>query len=331
MNIRIGKDFNQSPGVREKELKLPLVSVVVPAFNASCFIDDCLDSVYAQTGSFNLDVIVVDDGSTDNTVSRVRSGGRALRCVKQPNRGPAAARNAALRLAQGDYIAFLDSDDLWPEGKLERQVKLLESNPDVGLVFGDCRQFDAHGYFADTLFQSSNCDVDFWGDQLYVVNAYAKLMGGNFITTGAVLMRRVCMDAVGVFDEGLRLVEDFEYWLRIALEYPLAHLDDICLLRRRHNENSSSDAVAMALAGLRVLEVHRRRYDAAARARGVSLRSCLAHDYQKLGHLYMRHGAHREAARAYLRGCYGAASFRSAYYFVFAVANMIGLMQSRMN
>jgi glycosyltransferase involved in cell wall biosynthesis len=296
----------------------PLVSVVVPTYNSAAYIGECLDSVFRQSGPFALDVIVVDDGSTDDTVAQVRNGYPA-RCIEQANRGPAAARNVALGLARGDYVAFLDSDDLWPDGKLARQVEVLQRHPDVGLVFGDCRQFDENGPRAQTLFESGGLGAAFWGDPLYVIDPYAKLMRGNFITTGSIVMRRTCVATVGQFDESLRLVEDLEYWLRIALRYPIAHLDDVCLLRRRHAENTSRDPIAMSLAFLRVLEKHRQNHLADAKAQGASLRRRLAREYQELGHLHLRRGARTDAAGAYLRALRTRPSVRSLYYLLSAL------------
>lgn len=306
----------------------PLVSVVIPAYNAEAYIRECLDSVYAQEGGYPLDVIVVDDGSTDATVARIDEV-YPLRCVLQANRGPAAARNTALDLAEGEYVAFLDSDDTWPPSKLQRQMALLEARPEVGLVFGDCWQFDANGPFPETLFQESGKDGSFWGDPVVVRNPYAKLMEGNFVTTGSVVMRRVCLENVGFFDEDLRLVEDLEYWLRVALEYPIAHLDEVCLLRRRHGENTSRDQVAMSLAYLGVLEKHRHRFGARIRAQGASVARRIAREYQELGHLYARRGMHADASRAYLRALFRWPSARPLYYLGTALAARAGRAEGR--
>lgn len=297
----------------------PRVTVVIPAYNSERFIPECMESVYSQQGGYPLDVIVVDDGSTDGTVDRIR-GQYPLRCLTQANRGPAAARNAALEVARGEYVAFLDSDDIWPPGKLERQLELLESHPHVGMVFGDCRQFDDSGPFPETLFESGRRDEAFWGDPLRVRKPYAKLMEGNFVTTGSVVMRRECVEQVGRFDEGLRLVEDLEYWLRVALGYPIAHVDEVCLLRRRHGDNTSRDQVAMSRAFLRVLEDHHRRYGDSIRAQGAPVARRIAREYQELGHLYARRGLRTNALRAYFQALIRRPGPRNVYYLGAALA-----------
>jgi len=106
----------------------PAVSIVIPAFNASWCIRRAVDSVLAQTFT-DFELIVVDDGSTDETAEILRSYGDALRVVSQPNGGMSCARNAGIRIARGRYIAFLDADDRWLPAKLERQVKLLDDRP----------------------------------------------------------------------------------------------------------------------------------------------------------------------------------------------------------
>jgi glycosyltransferase involved in cell wall biosynthesis len=305
-----------------------LVSVIVPSYAAEAFICDCLNSIFAQTGPFELDVIVVNDGSSGDALQRVCST-FPLRFVEQPHRGPAAARNTAMRMAQGEYVAFLDSDDLWPAGKLTRQLTLLQANPDVGLVFGDCRQFNDDGPFAQTLFEN-RWDSKFWGDPLYVIDPYAKLLDGNFITTGSVVMRRDCIDIVGFFDENLRLVEDLDYWLRTSLHFRLAHLDEVCLLRRRHLKNASHDQVAMTLAYLRVLDDHVRRYGAIAQSQGANPRKLRHNAYQELGHQYMRDAAYRDAAVAYVRSLNVRPSVRGLYYLLTALLSGIGFVGNKL-
>src|SRR5579864_8740685 len=114
----------------------PQVSVVIPAYNAARFLGDAIQSVLNQTYS-NFEVVVVNDGSTDDTESVVRSFGDRLFYVKQANKGVSAARNEGIKRARGQYVAFLDSDDVWLPTKLAEQIPFLEQNPEVGLVYSD--------------------------------------------------------------------------------------------------------------------------------------------------------------------------------------------------
>lgn len=311
------------------ETTSPLVSVVVPTFNSSAYIADCLRSIYAQEGNFELDVIVVDDGSFDDTVSIIEGTGYKLRCVQQPNAGPAAARNSALAIARGEFIAFLDSDDIWPPKKLAGQLELLKAHPDIGLIFGDCRQFDSDGEFPKTLFESEQLDYEFWGDTLYVRDPYEKLLQSNFVTTGSILMRRACIDEVGVFDEGLRLVEDLEYWLRISLAFPIAHTDAVCLLRRRHAENTSRHRIAMAKAFLQVLQTHSRLYTDRIPISKRDLKRHLKDAHQTLGHMYSKDNSFMDGARSYWRAWRSKPNLRSLYYLLSAIFSAVSQRSQR--
>jgi glycosyltransferase involved in cell wall biosynthesis len=235
---------------------MPQVSVVIPAYNAADHIEACLASVFHQHISPSPEVIVVNDGSTDATLEKLRST-TGLVCLTQSNRGPAAARNAAIAYARGAYIAFLDADDLWPEDKLQKQIDLLQRHPDAAMCFGDCRQFDGERRWPHTLFEEAGHGRCAWGEGPYVPDAYARLLRNNFITTGSVVVRRQVLEDLGGFDPSLRLVEDLELWLRIARRHPIIWSEDICLLRRRHTGNLSREAEAMSLAYLKVLQRQR--------------------------------------------------------------------------
>src|SRR6266852_6361254 len=118
----------------------PLVSVIIPAYNAERFIDETLESVFKQTHD-HLELILVDDGSTDGTGAQVRAYGDRVRFIRQVNAGAGAARNRGLEVATGDYIAFLDADDLWRPEKLEVQLEIAARNPESGLIACDGVRF----------------------------------------------------------------------------------------------------------------------------------------------------------------------------------------------
>lgn len=234
----------------------PTVSVIIPAHDAQAWLAECLASVSAQDFGGELEIVVVDDGSRDNTAAIARAHAHVhagTRCLQQPQRGPSAARNAGVAASSGEFIAFLDADDLWPEGKLAAQLQLLAAQPAAALVFGDCRQFDAQGPWPRTEFAAGGFGAAAWGSSGLVPDAYGALLTENFITTGSVVMRRSAWAAAGGFAEDLRLVEDLELWLRVARRQALAWCERVCLLRRRHGHNTSRDGEAMSLAFLEVL------------------------------------------------------------------------------
>lgn len=234
-----------------------LVSVVIPARNAAGFIDECLASAASQQGPFGLQVIVIDDGSEDDTAERAATH-PGVQVLTTPGRGPAAARNAGLAVARGDFVAFLDADDLWPGGKLARQLAALQQVPEAAFVFGDCRQFDARGQRSQTEFEAGGLGEQAWGPGPLLPDAYKRLLSAGFVTTGSVVARREALAEAGGFNEALRLVEDLDLWLRLARRAPVAWVADVCLLRRLHEHNASRDPLAMATAYVEVLQAQDR-------------------------------------------------------------------------
>lgn len=268
----------------------PAVSVVIPAHNAQAYLADCLASVRTQVGEFELETLVVDDGSTDDTAA-IAARYPDVKCISQPNRGPSAARNAGVAMARGEFIAFLDADDLWPPGKLAAQLETLRQHDDAAMAFGDCRQFDSSGARPRTEFEASGLGTAAWGAGGLVPNAYERLLAENFITTGSVVLPRAVLAEVGGFAEDMRLAEDLELWLRIACRHPIAWCGQVCLLRRRHAANTSRDAEAMGQAYLDVLN----RQGAAAPA--ATIRRLAASEYRRLAKAALAQGQMGQALR----------------------------------
>lgn len=272
-----------------------LVGVVIPAHNAAAFLGECLDSVVAQAGPLQLDIVVVDDGSTDQTadVARAHESVRVIRLGV--NQGPSAARNAGIAATRGEFVAFLDADDLWPAGSIAARVEVLQRHPAAALVFGDCRQFDDHGPRPRTLFEAGGLGAAAWGSGEIVPDGYQRLLADNFITTGTVLVRRAALDAAGGFAQQLRLVEDLDLWLRVARLHPLAWCRQTCLLRRRHGRNLSRDPRAMSLAYLEVLRRQTLRPDVDAPGLAHELTALAAKEQLHLADLALASGRSAEA------------------------------------
>ena len=197
-----------------------LVSVIVPVFNGETHLAAALDSVLAQR--VPLDLLVVDDGSTDGTSDVLRGFGDRVRSVRQEHSGAAAARNRGLALARGSLLAFLDADDLWTAGKLARQIETLRAVPNLEAVFGHM--------------------VEFYSDEL-TASERAALQCNSApapgYTAGTLLIRRAAFARVGPFSTEWRIGE-FVDWYARATEARLrtALLPDIFLHRRLHRSNS---------------------------------------------------------------------------------------------
>jgi glycosyltransferase involved in cell wall biosynthesis len=213
----------------------PLVSVIVPTYNSAGFIRESLDSVLAQTFK-DFEIIVVDDGSTDDTAKLLAAYRDSLRVIKKENGGPASARNAGIREARGELIAFQDADDLWTPDKLELQVACLAQHPEAALVHSDCIHFDGERT---------------WGthkERGYTVPTgmvFDRLLTDHFIGMPAVLARRACLEAVGLFDESLVGNEDYNLYLRLARKYPFQYVDKVLVRLRSHGQNLSDNLEVM--------------------------------------------------------------------------------------
>lgn len=191
----------------------PLVSVIMPAYNAERYIAESINSVCAQTYP-DWELIVIDDGSTDNTASVVRRLATAdtrIHLITQPNGGPARARNAGIAVARGDLVAFLDSDDLWVPHKLTAQIVAIDSEA-VDLVFSDGWIFPEDEVAAET--------QSFWmvAGRFSGAEMFRLGFAGNRISVLSVLARRDALARVGFFDEDVRVssCEDYDLWMRLA-------------------------------------------------------------------------------------------------------------------
>src|SRR5688572_15366487 len=172
----------------------PLVSVVIPAYNAARFLPRAVESVLNQSYR-PLEVTVIDDGSTDDTARVLEPYRGAIHYLRQPNGGPARARNQGIAQTRGELVAFLDADDLWLPNKLSIQVRSLQDNPRAGVVHSDTFYLDN-----TTGVQSrrGNPPTDFTGD------CYPLMFQRNRITLSTVVVRRECLEQVGGFDERIR-------------------------------------------------------------------------------------------------------------------------------
>jgi glycosyltransferase involved in cell wall biosynthesis len=216
---------------------MQLVSVVIPAYNASRTITAALESVFAQTFT-DYDVIVVDDGSTDDTSARVAAWGDRLRFVRQANGGPGAARNAGLKHADGRLVAFLDADDVWMPRKLERQVAYFERYPETGLLHSAALVSRTPGRTLLETRDATPLDAPIDAPR----HVFCELFQGSLeINTLTAMTTRDVLAAVGGFDERRELhVEDWDLWLRIASRYAVGYLPEPLAIHRPGGVMSSA-------------------------------------------------------------------------------------------
>ncbi len=214
------------------------ISVIIPTYNRAHYVRLATESALAQTYR-NCEIIVVDDGSTDDTNARLLNLPGNVIYYRQPHSGrPAVGRNTGLRLATGEFVVFLDSDDLFVPDRLERHVARLQSEPQLAWVYSDTE------YFADNggIVRAGEDNTGSWpSDRPAQGRVFAALLVTNFIPLSSVTVRRSCLDAVGIFDESPRLtgVEDYDLWLRIAARYDIGYVPGQLSRMRVHGQNIS--------------------------------------------------------------------------------------------
>lgn len=211
----------------------PTVSVVIPAYNAAPLLPDTIDSVLDQTYA-HVEVIVVDDGSADETPEILADYGDAIRAIRQENAGSASARNRGIEAAEGEYIALLDADDRWLPRKLERQMQQLTTHPDLLWNYTDWLHVD--GTTGETIYRASQVVDHPSGDVL------RPLIGRLFIPPSTEVIRRDVFEEVGLYDESRlhRISEDWEFTLRVAERYPVGYVNEPLVKRPRHPGKKTS-------------------------------------------------------------------------------------------
>jgi glycosyltransferase involved in cell wall biosynthesis len=206
----------------------PSVSVIIPTYNRGWILKEAVDSVLAQNFQ-GFELIVVDDGSDDNTPEILVSFGNRIKAISQKNKGVSSARNRGIASSFGEYIAFIDSDDLWLPGKLSAQLAFFKNNPDALI-----------------------CQTEeIWvknGKRVNPGKRHKKISGFNFekslelclVSPSAVMMKRRLFDITGLFDETLPACEDYDMWLRVNSRYPIYLIDTPLVVKRGGHKDQLS-------------------------------------------------------------------------------------------
>ena len=286
----------------------PYVSVIVPTHNSAAFIAAALDSVLAQTFT-DYEIIVVDDGSTDDTGEVLRRFDGRIISHRQQNQGASAARNAGIRSARGELVCLLDADDLWRPEKLSRQVAVMAAEPSVGLLFADAKEAEGATVQKASILKTMKFGPDALS-QIPLPDAFRKLLIENFIPTSTVMIRAACFATSGLFDEDLPNAEDRDMWLRMAAHFEIGCVPDVLATKRSHGANISTRTQLALESRVKVWTQSRRRFPSLAPASVYD--ALLADAYQQLGYILLTNADARGARRC------GMASLRCALRHVIA-------------
>ncbi|UCD33432.1 MAG: glycosyltransferase family 2 protein [Desulfobacterales bacterium] len=229
---------------------MPEVSVIIPTFNRAKIVPKAIDSALQQTYR-DYEIIVVDDGSTDNTKAVLEPYDDKIEYRYKDNGGISSARNYGIKLARGRYVALLDSDDYWLDKKIERQMACFWDNPSYGMVATRCSSFDIDGNFDTVEPQGKIRAKNRPGKSGWI---YQDLFYRNFIRTSSVVIKRDCFAKVGLFDESLYQCNDVDMWMRMARAYQVWIINEPLTVYTDNPKGVSTDSLEGRGTYLRVLE-----------------------------------------------------------------------------
>lgn len=220
---------------------MPKVSVVITAYNSMIYLPETLESVLRQTFT-DFEVLIINDGSSDHIVQWASELVEPrVRLISQENQGVGVARSTGIANAQGEYVAFLDGDDLWEPTKLEKQLRCFEENPQLGLVHTWLAGIDQNSKPTGRV-MGSHIEGEVW----------QQIIERNMVACSSAMVRRCCFETVGVFDKNLRFAEDWDMWIRLAARYHFAVLKEPLVSYREH-PNSKSKKYASRLQDFRTI------------------------------------------------------------------------------
>jgi glycosyltransferase involved in cell wall biosynthesis len=233
-------------------MESPLVSVIVPTYNRAAYLAEAVDSVLNQSYP-HLELLVVDDGSTDNTrdVLNQFAGDRRLHVTYQANAGQSRARNAALAQAQGDFFCFLDSDNVWVSDKLQVSLDAFRDNPDVDVVYGDIITINENGE------ELSRRNMRRFSGAIV-----AEMLKDNCVTMNTAMFRRRCYLEQGGMSETRRVADDYDLWLRYSVFFQFLYLPRFLAKYRVMEDQISSDKSARFESNFQILADFEQQYGA---------------------------------------------------------------------
>jgi len=298
----------------------PGISAIIPAYNSAPFIAQAIASIRAQSHPVD-EIIVVDDGSTDDTAGVVRALGTDIHYLYQPNAGPSAARNQGVSAARGELIAFLDADDQWTPTRIAQQLAVFRQHPEVALVAGDMAEIDPRGnVLVPSVLEQHGIRQTFARlDGSPLPRALATLLEINFIPTGSVLVKRAALQATGGFDTTIHYGEDLEVWAKIAARHALVCLPEVLMLRMRHGANVTRNTTPLLQDLVKVMTAARSWGGVQLREQGADPDRLVARAWADLGYRYFSSGELHAARQAFFASLREKPTLRALFYGAFSI------------
>jgi glycosyltransferase involved in cell wall biosynthesis len=268
---------------------MPQVSVIIPTFNCAALVKEAIESALAQTYR-DFEVIVVDDGSDDDTTSVVAQFGSDIHYLRQTNQGASAARNQGIAMSRGKYIAFLDADDVWKPNKLAEQIPVLERDSSIGLVYSDWAITSENGETKASQLK------DLKPASGYVFDGLVQC---GFILTSGTVVRRSCLEDVGHFDKTLSIAQDYDLWLRICYRWKIELVNKVLVTKRDRNGNLSSNLVKTATERIALFDKALKNFTDMTPATRRLVKNQLAYNHWDVGYYHFDQLSLREARKSF--------------------------------
>ena len=267
-------------------MNTPLVSVIIPSYNHAEYVEQSILSVVNQSYK-NIELIVIEDGSTDHSrnILEVLQKQFGFYLEFQSNQGISKTMNKAIRYAKGKYITGVASDDIWVEGRLEKQVRFMESHPDCSVAVGKALFIDKDGQERDDIVVFSS--ITHPEQQL----KFESLIEDNCIPAGATMFTKEIWEKCGGYNEDTP-IEDWDFWLKIAYENKIAYLDEYLVYYRRHDSNISNNTLKMYVEAWKIVDSWKDKMSPDLRKKVLSRRNSLtfcvlARSYKKEATRYL--------------------------------------------
>lgn len=272
----------------------PKVSVIIPLFNLKEYVGEAIDCVLNQTYP-NIEIIVIDDGSTDQPQTVLNEYKDHIRLITQENRGLSSARNTGIKNSRGEYLVFLDADDgIFPD-KIETEVRTLEKYPEIGWVYGSVLIIDKNkqiiGRLPDENIKSSGRPPE--------GKIFDTLISINIMPVNAVMIRRKVLD-VGLFDESLRSYEDLDFWLRVSAKYEVKYINKPLSFVRFRRDSMQRNTIRFCSNRIRQINKACRLYPDLTRPHRRQISRVLAEVHNNLGLEYYHRHRFVESAHEFL-------------------------------
>lgn len=311
------------------------ISVIIGTYNHGRYIASCIESVLAQTYG-KCEIIIIDDGSTDNTAGVVKPYQDRVNYRHQQNQGRGASRNAGIRMASHEWIAFLDADDLWEPTKIEKQVAAIVAHPDIDLIVTNACWFDNDRVVKADYFKTMRLfhqqKIERHGTLgIFTEPLYPLFIDENFVNLSSVLVRKKSLYDEGLFDATLPRAQDRDLWLRLSRRYKFAFIDEILTRSRVHSLADGPTTIVPAISRVQLFEKALAFGSEWEKKCETRLRHRVGHCHYDLAHFHFYRENDLKAARRELKLAmsfgYNNATVRVHYFATYFPVGLITAMR----